>query len=335
MKTENVLSKQASLVLKGIAILLMFIHHLWGFPGRFEGYFIPDICYELGSGPGRLCVSLFLFLSGYGLTIIAERDGFSFRDTLFRIRKIYLLYWQVFIIFVPIGFIIGYKQFNIVEFLSNFFCIDRSYNEEWWFLSMYIEYLLIFPLFCKIKNNYLFVAFVTITFILSKYISSIWGQIPSVLLYKHIFTFCYYWGTFSIGVVCARFNIINNIDIELSKKMRKISKSVLYISILLLLMAFRKISNIPEVTIIVIPLLAIFVSSLPKYSYVATPLGFLGRYSMYMWLIHSFICYYYWQNILMYFEYPIVIFVVLTVTSLGFSILVKNFYGFVFNSKRI
>ena len=57
--------------------------------------------------------------------------------------KVYKRFWQVFFIFVPIGFLFLSKPFAIQEFLYNMFCLKFGYNHEWWFLGTYIELLLV------------------------------------------------------------------------------------------------------------------------------------------------------------------------------------------------
>jgi uncharacterized membrane protein len=58
---------------KGVAICLMFAHHLYAFNNRLlngNSYipFIPSLNVEKQMGVfGSICVSMFLFLSGYGM----------------------------------------------------------------------------------------------------------------------------------------------------------------------------------------------------------------------------------------------------------------------------
>lgn len=67
-------TKKESNVIKGIAIILMLMHHLWRFPDRLYYSGITDnftifgqsISLYLGDF-GKICVSLFFFISGYGL----------------------------------------------------------------------------------------------------------------------------------------------------------------------------------------------------------------------------------------------------------------------------
>ena len=66
------LTKSDSMRLKGVAMLMMFFHHLYCQVSRFDGYdisFAPfgqDAVVDV-SMLFKLCVSIFAFVSGYGL----------------------------------------------------------------------------------------------------------------------------------------------------------------------------------------------------------------------------------------------------------------------------
>lgn len=61
--------------LKGIAIILMLIHHLFAYPIRISPdipvyHIVNSVDLEMYLGLfGKICVSMFLFLSGYGFSL--------------------------------------------------------------------------------------------------------------------------------------------------------------------------------------------------------------------------------------------------------------------------
>lgn len=121
---------------------MMIVHHLWAFPARIPGLALSNAEVQIGSA-AKICVSIFMFLSGYGLYYTFANKGTV--RVWHRIKNVYKRFWQVFFIFVPIGFVFLSKPFSIVEFFQNLFCLRFSYNQEWWFLGTYIELLL----FCQ------------------------------------------------------------------------------------------------------------------------------------------------------------------------------------------
>ena len=92
--------------MKGIAILAMLFHHMYGAPPpEVEPY--TGVLAWIGV-LGKVCVAMFLFCSGYGLA--AQYKPISIKDDikfiLRRLTKFYLNYWVIFIIFVPITYFV-------------------------------------------------------------------------------------------------------------------------------------------------------------------------------------------------------------------------------------
>lgn len=133
-------TKDHTKIAKGVAILLMLTHHLFAFPERIhlsQGYISilsignNNIEFILGVF-GKICVSIYMFLSGYGIYMSSLRkNNITLSNSFNRIKKLYINYWIVFILFVPIGFIFFNNQLNIREFILNFIGWSSSYNGEW------------------------------------------------------------------------------------------------------------------------------------------------------------------------------------------------------------
>lgn len=72
---DTFITKQDSKLIYGLAILFMILHHTLQFPEYFDYHYIPVL--EIGSWNGdmflgklgHLCVPLYAFISGYGLTL--------------------------------------------------------------------------------------------------------------------------------------------------------------------------------------------------------------------------------------------------------------------------
>ena len=94
---------------KGLAILMMLMHHLWSLPERIHGgeltYFFTVYSQSLTSylgDFGQICVSTFFFLSGFGLYRQAQNQPINY---IRKIKSTYISYWKVFIVVVPLGFL--------------------------------------------------------------------------------------------------------------------------------------------------------------------------------------------------------------------------------------
>ena len=73
MKSKLIFGKNETAIIKGVAILLMLIHHLFM---NTEGinYYSQDFFNHLSS-IGKICVSIFSFITGYGIYISYEKNN--------------------------------------------------------------------------------------------------------------------------------------------------------------------------------------------------------------------------------------------------------------------
>jgi len=167
-------SKNHTNLIKGAATLLLLFHHLF----YKMTYF--DICYVWSdlwihglnyiAVSAKVCVALFLFLSGYGLVKSAnkEKRPITIKFSALHIIKILIPLWFIYILFVPMGYAFGRTFTDIYgKGVSSVFrmCADltgTSYligfypkaNETWWFFGEIIRLYFLFPLFYYgIKRN--------------------------------------------------------------------------------------------------------------------------------------------------------------------------------------
>lgn len=158
------LTKQDTIAIKGIAILLMLWHHL----------FLSTVEYGVWansfSSIAKLCVALFLFVSGYGLTKqYAKLENPYFKNTVkflaLRYLKFFLPYWFCFAIIVAVGNAFGYGFADAYPPSRNTlkcFLLDiwgqmgyASYLPTWWFNKMILQLYLVFPLlYLVVRNRY-------------------------------------------------------------------------------------------------------------------------------------------------------------------------------------
>lgn len=141
------LTKKESLQMKGAAILIMVFLHLFINPSNValcQNYFLgrgEPVVSQLAKFAG-ICVSLYLFLSGYGLYITYCRNSnIQFWK---RILKLYLNFWIVFVIFISLATYLYPDRYpgSWTAFLNNVTGWYTTYNGEWWFLFPYVLLLL-------------------------------------------------------------------------------------------------------------------------------------------------------------------------------------------------
>lgn len=164
------LSQRDTNVLKGIALLLLLIHHLFYIDnGLYDDITLAGrgIVQTIGLW-SKVCVAILVFLSGYGLTVQAKKTGgvgnlarFYWR----RFTKLMLNYWFIWLIFVPIGVFVFHYTFDeaygtntVIKFLLDVTGLINAfglygYNVTWWFYSCIILLYILFPFLYRLLNK--------------------------------------------------------------------------------------------------------------------------------------------------------------------------------------
>ena len=125
------LSLKDTKALKGLALLLLLTHHLFyvqnGLYNDIQLYKSIYLVQEIGMF-SKLCVVMFVFLSGYGLMAQADIKGNlgSVKEWYIRrYKKLMFNYWMIWLVFVPISyFYINYYNLNQI------FLILLSLNQQ-------------------------------------------------------------------------------------------------------------------------------------------------------------------------------------------------------------
>lgn len=174
--------KRQTNIAKGIAVLFMLYHHL--FFDTPEKYKLFTSLWIFHSVPieciiarfCKVCVAIFVFLSGYGLFKSWQKNcEFIVRERNYKqvfichiqfvrnhLLKLMLTYWFIFIIFVPMGLFFGRKFWAVYDGNVIYGIIDvlgladmfntSTMNGAWWFMSAIIVLYILFPLFIRIMN---------------------------------------------------------------------------------------------------------------------------------------------------------------------------------------
>lgn len=146
--TQLEFSKEYTAIIKGVALLLMILHHclipsFWNIPLHELN---STIIVSFGS-TCKICVGIFTFMVGYGYAFAAKKD---FQYGLNHIIKLLIPYWVILFIFtLPVGF----KEIDFYLFFLNLFGINSQYNWFSWFVAFFIFSMFILPIITKHINN--------------------------------------------------------------------------------------------------------------------------------------------------------------------------------------
>lgn len=289
------MDKRHTRIVKGIAILFLVIFHY-----RFWAYRIPDMGYfpltkgtaEIFAGFGNVCVAIFAFLSGYGLSASYEKN----RDRLFSFYRLLKLEMNIWVMWLAIAcsfivsgtrlseiFVDERLSYRIFDMVMGFFGLSyrfaqNSLNGDWWYLVLAIAFILITPLFVTICDK-----------IGSSYII---GLILIYLVFFGNFSYLYFICPYLFGVAFYKENLFARIKAFSPTKSAAVNESLKLVAYTILFIIFfivrHYIVNQPIADLFLPPLFCLIVIEAISYIPILnTVLEFIGKHSMNIYLLHS------------------------------------------------
>lgn len=322
-KTLLRLSLQESNALKGIALIFLLTHHLF-----YAGNMPVDTIMTRGGHSVvqlvgvwcRVCVPLFVFLSGYGLAISSQHIRWDNLWQFYRKRYIKLMinYWFIYALFVPFGVFVMGRTFlkvyhgswirPIYDFFGLHYAFTKDYsgyNATWWFYSCIIILYFLFPYLHKFRQHW-------------------WAIVPFALL-------SYLYGEhIPLFHACALFvpSFVSGMYFADAQE-RKIHvnvflKTIFLLIILPIICLMRQYVPFTELWDAIISLTLVFafiISNIP--SAIKRTLAFLGKHSFNIFLFHTFIYAYYFRSYIFWTTNPVLIFLTLLISSLVLSLIIE------------
>jgi len=296
--TDISYSKKMTDIAKGVGIFALLIHHsIANEPGQPIVLTASNLTTLLAAS-GKMCVSLFMILSGYGLTCSFRAKGQGMaRFVGGHIYKIWSSYILIYVLVLLVWLACGTKPssfygtgplaivYMIKDMLgmSNLLIVTPTANGVWWYMEACFTSYMLFPLFMKIidKGNS-----ATIVLLIVSYLPWIWYFINAGWAW-HTDREIYYFFSFILGMACARYGVFDRLVAY------RHSHPVLMMSItfaaLLLSIAIRS-----QLCLLADPLLALAVIAftscwLAGPAAVAAPLAALGVVSGDIFMFHTMV----------------------------------------------
>ncbi len=318
---------------KGIAMCFMIFHHLfYNIADSNVTVYNAEFAQNIGV-LSKVCVAIFLILSGYGLEQ-SNRTEFNILNFYKkRLSKIYISYWFAITLSIIIGIIFFKDKFSEIIQGNGWLKIAYSYtgiqfitgyqgfNGSWWYITLTIILYILFPLIRELIKKY------NLMFLL----------LSSLMLFPGLFNYnilnikwiAFWFFPFILGVFLSYNNTLEDI-IKISN-----DKKFNYINMILFLFLFAIISKerlrlgmsyegYALDTVYALIVIIINYMYLSKISMVNDILVYIGKYSMDMFLIHGFITTIYTAPFIYSFKIPLVIFLVTLILSLIIAILMSK-----------
>lgn len=333
-------TKNDTLCMKGIAILVMFFHHNYLGPDRwlnspisFYPFTQSQIMYVAKFL--KICVGMFVFLTGYGMMASVKtkkQDDRAMRKyTLTRYLSMMMGFWLIFILIHILSGIFtnrftevyGTGMYSIIYFLIDGMGLAKLFDTPtfcatWWYMSMATMLILIFPMFKKMLEKYQGILLILTIFLPKAF------NFPYADLWRWLF--CY-----TLGMYVAEHDLLARIKEEYIK-MGIVNKGILFIFMTLVipvLIILRQSEGFgikflylweglaPAYIILYAYLFIIWIKPL------ACILRFLGKHSMNMFLTHTMFRAIYFHDFMYSFYYMWIDYVVLIVVSVLVSICIE------------
>lgn len=336
------LTKNDSLALKGLAIILMLFHHLFCTANRFKGFeidftpfgqnFVVNVAFLF-----KVCVSIFAFITGYGLLKSIANQKFNRKDIVkwntTRLIKTMSGFWFIYVIVFIVTMLIDrlpyttyFKEkpyaglfYMINDFLglANFFKTPLMCG-SWWYMSAAIVFILIIPLVYALSKKVGYLPIILLISALPRLLKT--GYPGGTNVYTFILPVIF-------GMMFADYDLFNKIEkiLPKNKVFSYIISFVLFGGLIgagyiIMLKYDRTVAWELNYGVIPLAFICFFRFCIIRIPVLNKILEFLGKHSMTMFLTHTFLRYNYLTDTIYSFGHFMLIFVIFFAMSLALAL---------------
>lgn len=299
------LTKDDSMVIKGVAILAMMWHHCF-LKGRFDNYALTFGPFDVGMVTNvaaflKICVSLFAFVSGYGLYCSLRSKERGNLDTWYATRyiKTFSDYWLVVLLGCIASQLIDGKTYaiyfddgtfaGIVYMALDFLGLGAIFETpqligSWWYMSAALMFTILAPFLFGFMKRYGVVACVFIVLAIPR----VAGGFPGGTNWLSFFM------AFVMGGAFAHTQVVSRIRRYAAGSGGQ--HALLLLGLAFLLAACYKFDRTMSTDlfwdskwgVFVAVYVLVIVFTLARIPYVRDALVFCGKWSSHIYLIHTF-----------------------------------------------
>lgn len=296
--------KDTTDMIKGIGIILMFCHHILTYQGWYiDGIFFPemeDFCTFMAF-PTKICVAIFAFLNGY---LYAFNQKSRIRYSLSKIFNLYIVYWIVYLILlIPALIWSGYRP-GVLDIIRDLAALPNDVVRFGWYVFYFAVIMILLPLIKPLLDKNIWLA-IGVSVLLVTVMYSVNATLATGFTEEMIYYFGWWTPVTLSGYIIGRYSLFEKVmdGLIMSKIRSPMVKFVLSFALLVMCffgrVFFRHFEfGIGDVRIcfflcVDTVLVPVFIFSLVtmrnvvKIPGVDPVLRSAGKYSLYMWLIHS------------------------------------------------
>lgn len=302
-ESKSVFSKHDTAAVKGVAVCMLLIHHLYmgvlPAPIRLSEHSIFEIIATLS----KACVAIFALLSGYGITKSYEHSKEKLSPIAFQKKHLLSLlkpYWLVYVVFFVLSAFFARPEFSIavcygsgvrgfVSALLEFFALrplfeSGTLNQTWWYMEAALMMYLLFPFFRFLSEKlpYLILSLTAIPLILyTVFGNNVWNTCREIYCF---FPFC-------VGIFAAQRGLLDRFSAWSDK--HKLKSVVITVVALFVFALIRTQIGLAFDTFFALSILLFMRACFCRLPLFGKTFAFLGKYSADIFYTHSFFyCYF-------------------------------------------
>lgn len=200
------MTKSITQMIKGVAILIMLLHHFLVFP--FSEF--SNIITLFGVAC-KICVAIYAVLSGYGYFFAKEK---TIKYGIKKIWGLLQIYWiSLFTLFIPVAIIGGYK-FTVTKLVVQLFALLPNLNWFAWYVFFHIFCMLVMPFVhkCfKFKPIINFAIAISVPYILQVALHFV-PNYEEITIVHDLYSCFLYFPCFLIGYLIAKHDIFQKLN---------------------------------------------------------------------------------------------------------------------------
>ena len=337
------LSKGDSGAIKGVAVCLLLIHHLFWNKATLKNMDVQTFVLSAGQLTmlakfAKICVPLFVFVTAYGISAKLGKEGvpagvFTDRSidkmVVRRLKALMIPYWYVFILAQIVCNITGVRNYNeiycaeggglksIVYFVTDLLGLSDLFgspilNETWWYMPLALMLVFMVPVLYALVDRLC------------------WIVLPAFFLVFRSMGFrgyCTYILISLLAIVMYRYRLVEKMQSFFGSsalRLAAFTAADLFILAVNCYMLSRLDVDKGWATAVFLCatflIVALYAVTLRRIPYFEKVFGFMGKHSMNIFLTHTFIFEVFFTHFIYSFRYTVLIWFALLATSLILSV---------------
>ena len=324
-------------IAKGIACILLLTHHLFYSPNSYAWW---KSLFMMGNEPiesvvavlCRVCVTIFLLLSGYGVNEVLNKklsaetgNGFMqiLRTSLRFVWKLWAGYAVVFVLFVPWQSLFGRHPYtSALDFALDFAGLSDLFgsptmNATWWYMSLALVSYALVPFFKPLLRKTPELSFVVAMVFFALFL------LRGGIFQSYVFMF---------GMILSEMRVFNRLGIV---KKKASYRWVVCIAFVLIAAVLRYITVSWMDIVFAISIIMLSYVCLSTVKFLSVSLEFVGKHSANIFFFHSFLYLYNFRSFVYAPKYAPLILVAFIAECLLISMVLEGLKKLLFIQKGI